>query len=210
MPDTDADALITGMDKDPFPEFSRKRRRGVRVTSAAALALGLALSGGAVAGATTAPSANSAGASSSSPAGGRPPMSGSPPAAMGTVKSVGDGTFTLTAQDGTVVTVNVGSSTTYRDPGVTSPTLANVTVGQHVAVFGTETSDVVTATSVAIGNPTGGGPGGAWGMGGRGGSPPAAMGTVKSVGDGTFTLTAQDGTVVTVNVGSSTTYAIPG
>ncbi len=43
---------------------------------------------------------------------------------------------------------------------MTTPTLANVTVGEHVAVFGTDTSNVVTATSVAIGDPPSGGPGG--------------------------------------------------
>jgi hypothetical protein len=192
-----------------------RRRRGVRVTSAAVIALGLSLAGGAVAGATT--SASTGTPSSSSTASGtpvgRPPMGGSPPAAFGTVKSVGDGTFTLTDQDGTVVTVNVGGTTTYLDPGVTSPSLANVTVGEHVAVFGTDTSDVIAATRVAIGMPPAGGKGGPGGQGGppgMGGSPPAAFGTVKSVGSDTFSLTDQDGTVVTVNVGSSTSYVDPG
>ncbi len=118
-------------------------------------------------------------------------------------------TFTLTTQDKTTVTVNVGSTTTYRDPSVTSPTLANVTVGEHVAVFGTDTSNVVTATSVAIGDPPSGGKGAPGGPGGPGGSPPAAMGTVASVGADTFTLTTQDKTTVTVNVGSTTTYRDP-
>jgi hypothetical protein len=200
------------------PPAQPNRRRGVRVTSAAVIALGLSLAGGAVAGATT--SASTGTPSSSSTASGvptgRPPMGGSPPAAFGTVKSVGDGSFTLTEQDGTVVTVNVGSTTSYLDPGVTSPSLANVTVGEHVAVFGTDTSDVIAATRVALGTPPAGGKGGPGGPGGRGGppgmggSPPAAFGTVKSVGDGTFTLTEQDGTVVTVNVGSTTSYVDPG
>jgi hypothetical protein len=79
---------------------------------------------------------------------------------VGTVKSVGDGTFAITTQDGTVVTVNVSGSTTYMDQGVTSPSIANVTVGEHVAVFGTDTSNTVTATGVAIGNPPTGGKGG--------------------------------------------------
>ncbi len=127
---------------------------------------------------------------------------------MGTVKSVGSGTFTLTKPDGTTVTVDVGSSTTYLDPGVTSPSLANVTVGAHVAVFGTDTSNTVTATKVAIGGPMG--PGGPGGFRISGGTPPAAVGTVKSVGSGTFTLTTPDGTTVTVDVGSSTTYLDPG
>ncbi len=58
------------------------------------------------------------------------------------------------------MTVDVSSSTTYHDPAVSSPSFANVTAGAHVAVFGTETSGTVTATSVAIGGPPAGGPGG--------------------------------------------------
>jgi preprotein translocase subunit YajC len=199
------------------PAARPKRRRGVRVTSAAVIALGLSLAGGTVAGAASAsPGTSSPSSTASGSPTGRPPMGGSPPAAFGTVKSVGDGTFTVTELDGTVVTVNVGSTTAYLDPGVTSPSLADVTVGAHVAVFGTDTSDVIAATRVAIGMPPAGGkggPGGPGGLGGppgMGGSPPAAFGTVKSVGDNTFTLTEQDGTVVTVNVGSTTAYVDPG
>jgi hypothetical protein len=53
--------------------------------------------------------------------------------------------------DGTIVTVDVTSSTTYKDQGVTSPSFANVTTGEMVSVEGTTTSGVVTATSVFIG-----------------------------------------------------------
>jgi endonuclease YncB( thermonuclease family) len=200
MSDEDPEGLTNTKQSDPLATFNTKRRRGVRVTSAAAIALGLALAGGAVAGATT--SSTPSTSSGPSAADHRPPMGGSPPAAVGTVASVGAGTFTLTTQDNTTVTVNVGTTTTYRDAGVTAPTLANVTVGEHVAVFGTDTANVVTGTSVAIGDPPGGGPGGH----GPGGSPPAAVGTVASVGTGTFTLTTQDNTTVTVNVGTTTTY----
>ena len=63
---------------------------------------------------------------------------------------------------------------------MTTPTLANVTVGETVAAFGTETANTVTATSVAIGEP--GGPGG------HGGSPPAAVGTVATAGTNSFTI----------------------
>src|SRR6202521_123021 len=182
MSDEDAEGLIDTRPSDPLATFNTRRRRGVRVTSAAAVALGLVLAGGSVAGATT--SSTPSTASGPSTPDHRPPFGGSPPAAVGTVASVGTGTFTLTTQDNTTVTVNVGTTTTYRDSGVTTPTIANVTVGEHVAVFGTDTSNVVTATSVAIGDPPGGGPGGH----GPGGSPPAAVGTVASVGTGTFTL----------------------
>jgi len=110
---------------------------------------------------------------------------------------VGTNTFTLKGRDGTTVTVDVSSSTTYKDGKVTSPTFANVTVGERVSVEGTTTSGVVTATSVEIG--FGGG------MFGHG-TAPAAAGTVESVGTNTFTLKGRNGTTVTVDVSSSTTY----
>ncbi len=194
------------------PTAAPRHGRGTRIVSATALALGLAVGGGAVASAATSnsttPSSTSTSPSTSTGGACQPPFGGTPPAAVGAVKSVGSGTFTLTTPDGKTVTVDVGSSTTYLDPGVSSPSIANVTVGAHVAVFGTETSNSVTATKVAIGAPLGaGGPGG---FRISGGTPPAAVGAVKSVGSGTFTLTTPDGKTVTVDVGSSTTYLDPG
>ena len=200
---------------DPFPSVSQKRRRGVRVTTAAAVALGLAISGGAVANAATSSSPSSSTATGTAPAAGgppngagtgRPPFGGTPPAAVGTVKSVGSGSFTLTTPSGTTVTVDVDSSTSYLDPEKSSPSVADVTVGAHVAVFGTDTANTVTATKVAIGGP----PNGAGtGRPPFGGTPPAAVGTVKSVGSGSFTLTTPSGTTVTVDVDSSTSYLDP-
>ncbi len=189
-----------------------RRRRGVRVTTAAAVALGLAVAGGVAGAASSSSSANtpssSSGTALAAQSGGTA-MCGSPPAAVGTVKSVGDNTFTLTTSSGSTVTVDVGSSTKYVDPSVSSPTFSNVTVGEHVAVIGTESSNTVTATSVLIGAPPAGGMGGgAFGAAGPGG-PPAAVGTVKSVGDNTFTLTTASGSTVTVDVGSSTKYVDP-
>ena len=129
---------------------------------------------------------------------------------MGTVATVGTNTFTLTSHDGTTVTVDVSDSTTYLDPGVTTPTVADVKVGSHVAVFGTDASNTVTATKVVIGGPGGtggfGGPGGPGGHNGFGGTPPAAVGTVATVGTNTFTLTTLGATAVTVDVSPSTTY----
>ena len=209
MSDLEDAGLMQPTPTDPIAAFSQRRRRGVVVTSAAAIALGLALAGGGVAAASSMAPSSTSGSTGSYPGAGHPPMGGSPPAAAGTVASVGDNTFTLTTPDKTTVTVNVSSTTTYRDPSVTTPTLANVTVGEHVAVFGTDTSNVVTATSVAIGDPTSGGKRGPDGPGGPGGSPPAAMGTVASVGDNTFTLATRDKTTVTVNVSSTTTYRDP-
>ena len=137
--------------------------------------------------------------------GGHDGFGGTPPAAFGTVASVGTNTFTLTGHDGTTVTVDVSTTTTtYVDPAVTSPSLADVKVGAHVAVFGTDSANTVTATKVAIGGP--GGMGGPGGHDGFGGTPPAAVGTVASVGTNSFTLTTRSGTTVTVDVSSTTTY----
>ncbi len=191
-----------------------RRRRGVRVTTAAAVALGLAIAGG-VAGAAS--SSGSSGTPSSSSGttftaqSGGMATCGSPPAAVGTVKSVGNDTFTLTTASGSTVTVDVGSATKYVDPSVSSPSFSNVTVGEHVAVMGTESSNTVTATSVLIGSPSGMKGLGGFGPGGPGGpgGPPAAVGTVQSVGANTFTLTTASGSTVTVDVGSSTKYVDP-
>ncbi len=49
---TEGTGAVVG--SDPFPAISQRRRRGVQVTSAAAMALGLIVGGGAVAGAATA------------------------------------------------------------------------------------------------------------------------------------------------------------
>jgi preprotein translocase subunit YajC len=125
------------------------------------------------------------------------------------VKSVGDDTFAVSTQGGTTVTVDVSASTAYMEKGVTSPTFADIKVGTQVAVFGTETSGTITATSVGIGAPpappAGGGSGGPGGSGGSGAAP-AAVGTVKSVGDDTLAVSTQGGTTVTVDVSASTTY----
>jgi len=165
----DDEALTDGSGSDPLSTISRGRRRGVKVTAAAIMALGLAVGGGAVAGATT--SSSTAPSGTSTHPGGRP-FGGSPPVDVGTVKSVGTDSFTLTTSGGTVVTVDVGTSTTYRDPGVTSATFADVKVGDHVAVFGTDTSNTVTATSVGVGDF----PGGRGGPGGGGKGAPAGSG----------------------------------
>jgi hypothetical protein len=152
-----------------------KRRRGVRVTYAAAIALGLAIGGGAMAGAATGSnSSTTPPANHADGPGGHPGFGRTPPAAFGKVASVGSDTFTVTGHDGTTVTVIVTGTTTYLDPGVTTPTLADVTVGAHVAVFGTDTNNTVTATQVGIGPDGSGGPG----MGdGRWAPPSSSRGT---------------------------------
>ena len=139
---------------DPFPAISQRRRRGVRVTSAAALALGLIVSGGAVAGAATPPSPPTGSPRPAAPCG-QQPFDAARPIAVGTVRTIGDSSFTMTAQDGTTVTVQVDRSTMYLDPGVTSPTIASVTVGEQVAVFGTEASGLGDRDPCGRRHPTG-------------------------------------------------------
>src|SRR5271154_570602 len=75
------------------PGFGR-RRRGVRVTTAAVVALGLSLAGTGVAGAATTPSSN-VGGSAPTQQMGTPPGGGKRPTAVGTVQSVGSDSFTL-------------------------------------------------------------------------------------------------------------------
>ena len=91
---------------------------------------------------------------------------------------------------------------------MTSPSLADVKVGAHVAVFGTDSANTVTATKVAIGTAPvpapAAGPRVATAVRRRPRRP--AFGTVATVGTNTFTLTTHDGTTVTVDVSSSTTY----
>jgi hypothetical protein len=170
VPQTGAGPQAINGEEDP-PWSPTRRKRGVRVTTAAVAALGLALAGASVAGAASSTTQSPPSASGSAAPADRLPGGGSPPAAVGTVKSVGDDTFAITTRDGTTVTVNVSSSTTYRDHDVSSPSLANVTVGEQVAVFGTDSANVVTATSVAIGAPPAGAPGGA--SGSKSGSKPS-------------------------------------
>jgi hypothetical protein len=141
----------------------------------------LSLGGAAVAGAATTGTSGST-AATSHPAGAPKDMR-TPPTAAGKVASVGTDSFTITTRAGATVTVDVGSSTTYRDAKVTSATLADVTVGEQVAVVGSESSGTVTATSVMIGMPPGPHPGGPGkGKPGAGKPPAGAAGSGKPSG----------------------------
>ena len=193
---------------DPYATLNR-RRRGVRVTYAAAVVVGLAVGGGAIAGAATGSTTSTTQPADQAEGGGEHAGLGTtPPAAFGTVATVGATTFTLTSHDGTPVTVNVSGTTTYVDPAVTTPTFTDVKVGDHVAVLGTIAGTTVAATKVAVGGMGGHGDFDGHGdaPGGLGGTPPAAEGTVASVSSNAFTLTTHDGTKVTVAVGTATTY----
>ncbi len=191
--------------------------RWFRALGASALLVGFAAGGYGIASATTNSRGSSiAGATRTGPGSGyqkgHRPSRHTPPAAIGTVASVGTNAsgvnyFTVKTHAGTTVTVDVTSTTTYKDQSVTSPSFANVTTGETVVVEGTTASGTVTATSVAIGFGFGRGMGGGFGQG----TPPAAIGTVASVGTNAsgvnyFTVKTHAGTTVTVDVTSTTTY----
>jgi len=132
---------------------SWRRSKVVNRASTTGIVAGLTLRGALFAGATT-----SDPPTTKTSHGARGHHLGTPPVAFGTVVAT---SFTTTTHGGSTVTVDVTATTTYRDEGVSSPSLATVTVGEKVAVFGTEIAGNVTATSVAIGVPRGpGGPGG--------------------------------------------------
>jgi hypothetical protein len=58
--------------------------------------------------------------------------------------------FTVMTFNGTTVTVDVTGTTTYAEYSVSNPTIADVTPGEFVGVFGTTVGTTVTATEVVI------------------------------------------------------------
>ena len=135
--------------------------RWFRASGASALLVGFAAGGFGIASATTHSGSSSTTGTAKSGSGwgyrtGHMGGHHTPPAAAGTVESVGTNSsgvnfFTVKTHGGTTVTVDVNSSTTYKDQKVTSPSFANVTTGEMVSVEGTTASGTVTATSVLIG-----------------------------------------------------------
>ena len=141
----------------PVGDRRLRRRRVVRgagglVLAASAGAGGFfAVAGGASTAATTAAVATSAT---------NGPMSMSPgihalarPAVVGSVQSVdaANNTFTVKDLSGTTTTVTVSSTTTYREPGTSTASLADLKAGTQVAVIGTSAAGSVSATTVLIG-----------------------------------------------------------
>jgi hypothetical protein len=95
-----------------------------------------------------------------------------PAMAAGTVKEKGTSSLTLTVRDGSTLTVKVTSSTTYQVDGITSPTLADIKVGDVVMASGTKNADGSLSATVVRSHAAGafGGPGmGGFGRGGHGG-----------------------------------------
>jgi hypothetical protein len=94
-----------------------------------------------------------------------------PATSAGTVKEKGSSSLTLTTRDGSAVTIKVSSSTTYQVGGVTTPTLADVKVGDIVTAAGSRNADGSLSATIVRSQAAGqfGGPGG--GFGGPGGMP---------------------------------------
>src|SRR5579875_2700396 len=112
----------------------------------------------------------------------------------GTIASVGTSSFSL-ARGRYTVTVDVSGATTYRDPGVTNPSFANLAAGERVRVVAQLSATVGTfdALRVAI-LPF----------------PVVTLeGTIASVGTSSFSL-ARGRYTVTVDVSGATTYRDPG
>jgi hypothetical protein len=80
----------------------------------------------------------------------------------GTVKEKGSSSLTLTTRDGSTVVVTVSSSTTYQVGGITTPTLADIEVGDIVMAAGTRNADGSLSATIVRSHAAGqfGGPGG--------------------------------------------------
>jgi hypothetical protein len=85
-----------------------------------------------------------------------------PATSAGTVKEKGSSSLTLTTRDGSTVVVKVSSSTTYQVGGVTTPTLADVKVGDIVMAAGSRNADGSLTATIVRSHAAGqfGGPGG--------------------------------------------------
>lgn len=111
------------------------------------------------------------------------------PKVTGLVTDVASSSLTLAKRDGTKVTVNLTSSTTYR-LGKDAAAKSVVVVGMQAAATGKKAADgSLTATSVTV-------------------SPSRVAGTVSGIASTSLTLATRDGTTVTVKVTSSTTYRL--
>jgi hypothetical protein len=162
-------------DGPPAPRPHRGKRGGIIAASVA----GLALIGGGVALATqsagAAPSTQSAygySLPSGAPTGARP--TGTPaartPHLAGTVKSASGTTILITDQDGFTRTINVSSSTTYKNSLTATPA-----AGTKIEAEGTVDADGTSLDATVVETPQQGGPGGGPGGpgGGHGGARPA-------------------------------------
>lgn len=75
------------------------------------------------------------------------------PHVAGTVAATSSDSITIKRRNGTTVVAHVSSSTTYKVPGVTNASLANIEVGMRIVVVGRQRSDgSIDAVSVRAGH----------------------------------------------------------
>ena len=113
------------------------------------------------------------------------------PEVGGTVASVTDSGFTLTARDGTTWTVMVTGSTVYT-VGQKSGSKSDVTAGSMVEVEGaTSSGNSIAATAVHV-------------------QQPIVAGKVTATTSDSITITTLAGATATIHVNGATTYRVPG
>jgi hypothetical protein len=113
------------------------------------------------------------------------------PSVRGTVSDVTASSFKITTRDGSVWTIAVNGSTTYKH-GTGAGTLADVTNGTVALVQGTKTADnALTALSVRV-------------------AADRAVGTVTARTANSITIRQRDGSSLTIHVGAATTYRVAG
>src|SRR5215210_408450 len=113
------------------------------------------------------------------------------PRIVGEVTATSADGFSVKARNGTTWTVTVGASTTYRVGGAAG-SKADVTVGSTVGVAGTQGSgNTIDALTVDV-------------------QPARAVGKVTAKTSNSITIERVGGGTVTIHVGGSATYRIPG
>lgn len=130
------------------------------------------------------------------------------PIVMGTISAISGSSITVAGRagkDGAAATshvVDASAAKIMKDKGVAA-TLADLKVGDMIAVEGTTSGTSVTATTIFSGTPFAGKlAGGAMGRG-KGRGMPAVSGTVSSVSGTSITLAAKNGTAYTVDASAA-------
>jgi len=111
-----------------------------------------------------------------------------PPLVAGDITSINGSTITIANQFGLVRTIDTSQSTTYREAKMSIQEGA-LAVGDHIIAVGTVTAngEVLDASRIVL-------------------SPATYAGTVTSVTSGAITLRRFDGSTVTIDTGSGTTF----
>jgi hypothetical protein len=113
------------------------------------------------------------------------------PRVRGTVSDVSASGFKVTTRDGSVWTIAVNGTTTYKH-GTGAGTLADVTNGTVALVQGTKTADnALTALTVRV-------------------AADRAVGTVTAKTANSITIKKRDGSTVTIHVDADTTFRVAG